>query len=203
MAQFDGTIAEFHRHLGPRIRNAVNLFARVGRLACGGVCQECGRSEQVLDSAHVTGRGRRKIIDEVLAAHTVAGHVRCDLAAVERQVIAAHGGAETSFRYLCKPCHRRYDAVPTRGEHKPPAGNLGEGPVIQLSPAGDDAFKARLIAVKRAVVRLEMRDGRERSFVWHAYRFRQSSNLRGNLFSGYLRDWRERGIVRASVSVEG
>jgi hypothetical protein len=36
---------------------------------------------------------------------------------------------------------------------------------------------------------------------WNAERFTEKSSLRGNLFSGYLRNWREKGIVKAECAI--
>src|ERR1700733_14730700 len=106
MATFEGTIREFHHYVGPRIRNAINLFARKQRIARKGVCENCRGSGQTLESAHVHGKGRRTIIEAVLAAYTTEGRVRCDLAAVEKEILDGHGPVAEAFRFLCSPCHR-------------------------------------------------------------------------------------------------
>jgi hypothetical protein len=66
MAKFIGTVQEFHHFIGPKIRNSVNLAARNHRNRVGGVCQECGQKAE-LQSAHVHGRGRRTMIEAILA----------------------------------------------------------------------------------------------------------------------------------------
>src|SRR5580692_9185630 len=111
MATFKGTIREFHAYLGPRIRNAVNLYARRERLARGGVCEDCGRAGQTLQSAHVHGKGRRTIIEAVLSDYAVEEGVRCDLAAVEKKVLDTHGPVADAFKFLRDDCHRRYDVA--------------------------------------------------------------------------------------------
>lgn len=109
MAIFEGSIQEFHHYLGPRIRNAINLFARKERIARNGVCEDCGKIGQTLDSAHIHGRGRRTIIEEALSAHQSNGIVRCDIRAIEKQILDEHGDIANAFKFLCKGCHVRYD----------------------------------------------------------------------------------------------
>lgn len=62
-------------------------------------------------------------------------------------------------------------------------------------------FRRQLLIHKRALVELEYTDGSTEEKVWNAARFTESSNLRGNLASGYLRNWAKRGIVKATFQV--
>ncbi len=120
MAQFVGTVQEFHHYIGPLIRNAINQVAAPFRKKFGGVCQECGKQDE-LQSAHVHGRGRRVLIEAVLTQHTDSeGVIRCDLESVERQIIEAHMPIEETFRFICPSCHVVYDAG-TR--QRAPSGN--------------------------------------------------------------------------------
>jgi len=68
MARFEGEMQEFHDFVGPRIRNKINTFVKKHRKAKNGICEEC-REHAILDSAHVHGKGRRKIIESVLEKH--------------------------------------------------------------------------------------------------------------------------------------
>ncbi len=210
MAIFEGTIREFHTYLGPRIRNAVNLFARRERLARGGVCEDCGRAGQTLQSAHVHGKGRRTIIEAVLSDYAVEDGVRCDLAAVEKKILDTHGPVAEAFKFLCDDCHRRYDeaagtpALPvhpglTGHDLVPPQGN-GKFD-LRFDPAPEALFKAELLNAKRAYVTLHKTDGRIETKIWNAANFSATSNLRNNLGSGYLRNARARGIIGAVFSI--
>lgn len=110
MAQFVGTVQEFHHYVGPRLRNVVNTAAAPHRKALGGICEQCGQ-EAELQSAHVHGHERRMLIERVLASYTRAdGRVDCDLKTVEREIIEAHMPISSTFRFLCQPCHVAYDA---------------------------------------------------------------------------------------------
>ena len=65
----------------------------------------------------------------------------------------------------------------------------------------EDEFRSQLLIHKRARVAISYTDGSTEEKIWNASRFTQTSNLRGNLASGYLRDWSKRGIVKATFQV--
>ncbi|MCJ2129727.1 hypothetical protein [Methylobacterium sp. E-045] len=209
MATFVGSNAEFHHFIGPRIRNAVNLFARKGRLSRKGVCEHCNQPNLVLDSAHVTGRGRRHFIDQVLARYTSAGTVRCLMEDVEKEIILAHGDATDAFKFLCKPCHREYDKNTDNYPVNVPASNQAITPhqsdnyrlKLKFNPSNEVDFLAALIEHKTARITMTMQDGSVDTRIWHAGNFGPTSNLRGNLSSGYFRNWRDRGIVEGLIEI--
>jgi hypothetical protein len=62
-------------------------------------------------------------------------------------------------------------------------------------------FKNELLTRKRAQVILYFKDGDRDVLHWNASRLRPKSNLRANLWSGFLRNWKEKGIVSAELSV--
>ncbi len=111
MARFMGTFKEFHNHIGPRIRNVANAIARKERNARNGLCQHCQKKFPELDSAHIHGRSRRQIIEQVLMKFTInaQGYVDCDLGEVERLIMEAHQPITDNFLFLCKKCHTEYD----------------------------------------------------------------------------------------------
>ena len=63
------------------------------------------------------------------------------------------------------------------------------------------AFKNELLARKKAQVVLHLKDGGRDVLYWNATRLQPSSNLRANLWSGFLRKWKGKGIVSAEFSV--
>ncbi len=109
MAIFEGSVQEFHHYVGPRIKNAINLFCQKARKARNGVCEHCNKTVKILDSAHVHGRDRRSIIEDILTAYESAGVVRCDIKVVEREILDGHGIVADTFKFLCKDCHVQYD----------------------------------------------------------------------------------------------
>jgi hypothetical protein len=100
MAVFEGSVQEFHRFVGPRIRNAINLFVKKERDAKNRICEHCNRSDRISDSAHVHGRDRRSIIENILSLYERDGIVRCNIEAVEREILAGHGVVADTFKFL-------------------------------------------------------------------------------------------------------
>lgn len=110
MSQFLGTVQEFHHFVGPRIRNVVQTATAGTRKRRGGICEECG-GQAKLEAAHIHGKGRRGLIEGVLADYTdPEGRVSCDLDEAERRILEAHTPIEETFRFLCNACHTAYDA---------------------------------------------------------------------------------------------
>ena len=110
MAQFVGTVQDYHHFIGPRIRNVVNQAAAPARKRHDGICEHCGTHAE-LQSAHVHGRERRVLIEAVLSPCTRPdGWVDCDIDEVERLVLDAHMPIEDTFKFICPSCHRAYDA---------------------------------------------------------------------------------------------
>lgn len=109
MAQFKGTIQEFHHFLGPRIRNAINNFTRKYRNQKNGVCEHCGQTKE-LHSAHVHGQERRTIIEKILSQYQNEGKVKCDIGTVEQEILTAHLPIEKCFKFLCHSCRVAYDS---------------------------------------------------------------------------------------------
>lgn len=84
-----------------------------------------------------------------------------------------------------------------------PSTTLSEAsrPSLEFYP-DETTFKAHLASQKPGKVVLHYANGREEERTWHAQRFTENSNLRGNIWSGYLRGWREEGIVKAEFIVQ-
>lgn len=75
-------------------------------------------------------------------------------------------------------------------------------PTLVFRPADETEFKERLLRRRLAKVVLHKADGSSETQVWRAERFSRTSNLRGNLWSGYLRGWETRGITRAEFTIQ-
>ncbi|WP_211234249.1 MULTISPECIES: hypothetical protein [Aliagarivorans] len=74
-------------------------------------------------------------------------------------------------------------------------------PSVVFNPEDEDEFKRLLIERKEAEVLLFKLDGTREVLHWRASRFSPTSSLRGNLWSGVLRDWKKKGIKRAEFSI--
>jgi hypothetical protein len=73
---------------------------------------------------------------------------------------------------------------------------------LEFLPADENTFRSGLIQQKRAYVVIYKADGTiEPIKEWNAGRFTESSSLRGNIHSGYLRNWKHRGIVKAVFAI--
>ncbi len=72
---------------------------------------------------------------------------------------------------------------------------------IIYHPLDEYNFKVELLKEKKAYILIVMFDGISEICEWSANKFQEGSNLGRNLRSGYLRGWRDKGIVRAEVSI--
>lgn len=79
--------------------------------------------------------------------------------------------------------------------------SLKDKPSLHFFP-DEEKFKELLIHKKKAYVKIEMQNGQVQIEEWSAKRFSEDSNLRGNIWSGYLRGWKEKGIVKAVFAVD-
>ncbi len=107
MAQFDGTIKEFTKFVGPYARLKVAFMAAKYKKLIG-KCEDCGEISS-LDAAHVKGKGRALLIANILSEFIEDDIIKIDLTEFEERYVDAHLPIETAIRVLCKPCHRIYD----------------------------------------------------------------------------------------------
>ncbi len=74
-------------------------------------------------------------------------------------------------------------------------------PEIIFEPSDEVLFKKKLIEKQKAKIVLYKTDGSNEVINWNAKKFNENSNLRANLWSGYLRDWKEKNIIKAQLSI--
>lgn len=231
MAGFYGTIEDFDRFLMPRIRNRVQTLARPLKERANGACEHCGRTGVTLEAAHVHGRDRKTIVREVLEKYrTAEGYHIGNLNAFEQEVVDAHEPIDEAFLFLCKECHRAYDAQPNTavdaqansptsvsgpsGETAKQSGSYSNSRYrrddvlpISLIPENQDAFKEAFLASGKAEIREYYADGSQKTKAWNrrmSSGFSKTSNVIGNLRSrGEYRSgtWQESGLVRIEVEV--
>ncbi|MGK7897178.1 MAG: hypothetical protein AB4372_27070 [Xenococcus sp. (in: cyanobacteria)] len=72
---------------------------------------------------------------------------------------------------------------------------------IIFYPAKEDEFKALLLQYKKAFVKITKTDGTSQIKEWNASKFSSESSIVGNLRSGQLRNWKEKGICKAEVAI--
>lgn len=74
-------------------------------------------------------------------------------------------------------------------------------PELVFWPADENKFKSELIQKKEAEVVIYKSDETREVNTWKANRFAPNSSLRGNIWSGPLRGWKEKGIVKAELNI--
>lgn len=108
MASFVGTFDEFIKYINPRVKNVINSISRAYKSQIG-KCEHCGNQNLVLEAAHVTGRERPVIIEEVLSDFINGELVTVDLEVFENRLKEAHEPISEVIKVLCRPCHNEYD----------------------------------------------------------------------------------------------
>lgn len=107
MAEFEGTKKEFNRFFGPHLRNVVQHLTRKYRREIG-KCEHCGKEEN-LESAHVKGKERIEIIDQILKEYLIDNKYKIDLKEFENKFKKEHENLNEVILILCNNCHSIYD----------------------------------------------------------------------------------------------
>ncbi|MCA2015596.1 hypothetical protein LDJ79_05700 [Vibrio tritonius] len=74
-------------------------------------------------------------------------------------------------------------------------------PTITFDPTSERDFKSALLETRLAEVCISYDDESTQFLVWNAEKFKDSSNLKANLWSGFLRGWKEKGITRITLKI--
>jgi len=112
MAKIVCTVLEFHKYLGPRIRNIVQAMTKKRKKELNHICQECKQTKE-LEAAHVKGNSRKDIIERILKEHIIDlknNLIEIDPDRIEKEIILAHKPIDKYFRFLCSKCHTKYDS---------------------------------------------------------------------------------------------
>lgn len=72
---------------------------------------------------------------------------------------------------------------------------------IVLSPEKEEDFKRAFLRKGTAMVKIYKMDGTCTVNEWRLNRFSADSSVKGNLMSGRLRGWKDKGIYKAEVMV--
>ena len=108
MPRFIGTVDDYEKYIGPRIRNIVNILAKNERNNRNGKCEFCGEHAE-LESAHKHGKERKTIIREALKKYNNGTYFDVDVEKCEKEILELHKPIEKTFYFLCRKCHRKYD----------------------------------------------------------------------------------------------
>lgn len=115
-AQLSCTLQDFYKFIDPKIRNDVQSITKSKKRELNLVCQECGIKSNELEAAHKSGRSRRDIIKIVLDDYEFEDgkYIIPNLQKILERIRKEHLPIENNFRFLCKPCHTKYDDVEKR-----------------------------------------------------------------------------------------
>lgn len=75
-------------------------------------------------------------------------------------------------------------------------------PDPEFYPSNINEFKKLLIKNKQAYRLMTFADGRTEMSLWNASRIDEDSDILGNIYSGVLRGWKQKSIVRAQFAIE-
>ena len=108
---YKGNKKDFNKYFSGYARNLVQSITKKYKKEIG-KCEHCGVSNLVLDAAHINGRGRKDIIDNILKKFRSGDIVEVNLMDFEKMFIIAHQPINQTIKILCKKCHRAYDNKP-------------------------------------------------------------------------------------------
>ncbi len=113
MAEITCTIEEFHKYIGPRIRNVIQSMTKKRKLELNHICQECNQIRE-LEAAHIRGNSRKEVIEKILLKKYLIDKerrlVKVDLDKSEKEIVLSHKPIDKHFRFLCSKCHTEYDS---------------------------------------------------------------------------------------------
>lgn len=113
MAIFIGSREDFHKFIGPFLRNSVQNKTRKHKKKVG-KCQGNGcKKTSELQAAHKRNRGRVKIVNDILDAMSKdsggKNKLRINLSDFKALFENEHKEPCVVFRVLCPKCHMNYD----------------------------------------------------------------------------------------------
>jgi hypothetical protein len=209
MAVFVGTIEEFNRYIGPRVRNIVNVVTKDYRKDIG-KCENCSSTEN-LESAHITGSERPAIIADILKDHIHNSQIDINLEQFESALKEKHYPPDKCIKVLCRKCHTDHDKkqpstldVEILDEVPELANTDAEILEIRLDPQNPDDFRNALIKSRCAKITTFFSNGESQTSEWKAEKITTNSSIFGNLRSRpefRSGKWQKAGIVKVLVQV--
>ena len=95
---YKGNQKDFNKYFSGYARNLVQSITKKYKKEIG-KCEHCGVSNLVLDAAHINGRGRKDIIDNILKKFRSGDIVEVNLMDFEKMFIIAH----QPINQTCRP----------------------------------------------------------------------------------------------------
>jgi len=112
MAELICTLKEFHKFIGPRIRNAIQTLTKKRKKELKHICQMCKETKE-LEAAHIIGNDRKSIIEKRLRKYRInksKNLIKINLQKIENEIISSHKPIDKYFKFLCSKCHNKYDS---------------------------------------------------------------------------------------------
>jgi hypothetical protein len=78
---------------------------------------------------------------------------------------------------------------------------IATGGIIELLP-DKETFRKKLLKYHKAHYTIEYADGKIKKGIWSANNITEVSSITNNIRSGYLRNWKKNGIVKAMFEVK-
>lgn len=218
MAKFTGTLNEFEKFIGPRLRNVVQMsLARKLRNDIG-KCEMCGKQND-LHAAHIHGTDRKSLIKEALGNYCKNETVEdADIVVFEQKFKDLHIPPEKIFKILCRQCHRAYDnvseTITTENFIEKPSSN--NSPIlnnqdrqvlpIEFSPDDLIEFKELLLVQKSALITIFYNGGTSDIKEWNASNISEKSDIIRNVRSRLefrQGNWQDANIKSIKVEING
>ncbi|MCA1773976.1 MAG: hypothetical protein LC677_15750 [Halomonas sp.] len=119
------------------------------------------------------------------------------------------GGFETPTNVIEKilEFYERAHPIVDGGERDVPIQEMQPANTLEILYFSDsegiseEGFKDQLLDTKKAYIRMYYTNDTSEIKEWNASRFGASSSVDGNLRSGYLRGWKDRGIFKAELAI--
>lgn len=111
MAEIICTVSDFHKYIGPRLRNVIQYMTKKRKKELNHICQECKENKE-LEAAHIKGNSRKDIIHKLLEEFLIDKEkqlIKVDLEKFEKLITESHKPVDKYFRFLCSQCHVKYD----------------------------------------------------------------------------------------------
>ena len=214
MAKFTGTLNEFDRFIGPRLRNVVQTSLGRKHRNYIGKCEMCPKTDD-LHAAHMHGTDRKSLIKEALGDNCINEKIEdVDLAEFERKFKELHIPPERIFKILCRQCHREYDNVKEIFTLE----DFSENSIttidinntdrqvlpIEFSPNDLIEFKELLLVHRRAKITVFYNGGNKEVKEWNALKISEESDIIRNLRSRLefrQGNWQEANIKSIKVEI--
>lgn len=115
---FIGSFKNFIAYVGGFTKNKIATLTKACKKKLSYQCEYCGKIVKQLDAAHIEGSDRQTIILDILNKYyqdpNNNDNYIVDLEEFGEKYVDAHLPLRDHFYFLCKSCHKLYDATPQK-----------------------------------------------------------------------------------------